>query len=455
MPDTIALNLSSHEPAHLPPGPSWPAWFQTVALLTKPAKVYAWCHRRYGDSFTLRTVDGNTWVLAASPALVRQLFTLPTDAACAGAANRAIFRVPERNRALLFADADAHAERRRMLMPHFRGEAIAKLVPSMFELALRDVETWPSGEPFALHPCLQRLTLRIILSAVFGIGDEQAELAKLLKAFCDLGLFGSALLSLRLPGGRDADWTPRGKLARLRKRISRVLQAELEARRAAAPGNDLLSQLTTACPHAPLAPDDLRDELLTLLIAGHETSALALTWTIGSLIDEPEALDRVTREVDALWAAEQTPAFDALEQLPYLEAVVHEGLRLHAPTPVAGARRLERPQRLGGFVLPAGTMVASCVSVLHRRPDLYPEPERFRPERFLEDIPPVAFAWEPFGGGARRCLGMFLALAEMKVVLAVVLRRLSLRAVGRRGRAVPRGIFAAPAGGLPVVARPR
>jgi cytochrome P450 len=316
--------------------------------------------------------------------------------------------------------------------------------PLVRELIGREIASWTRGAKFPLHPHMQAVTLEVILQAVFGVTDARrreglrALLGGLLAATSSPRMQFGVLLARRV--GRPG---PLADLARRTAEVDELLLAEIAERRAedsAGERSDILSLLMAARFEDGSQMDDreLRDQLMTLLLAGHETTATALAWTFDLLLRNPAALARLTEEVRA--GEEET----------YLRAVISESLRLRPVVPLAG-RRLNSPLELDGYSLPAGTDVTPAIWLTHTRADVYPDPHEFRPERFLDD-PPATYSWIPFGGGVRRCLGAAFAEFEMRVVLTEVLRACRLEAADPRPeRIARRNITFSPARGTPVV----
>jgi cytochrome P450 len=322
------------------------------------------------------------------------------------------------------------------MLPPFHGERMRAYEATVREVVARDVDSWPAGEPFALHPRMQRITLEVILRAVFGVEDERRRerlaerLNELLAGTASAGLQFAVLLSRRLGRG-----DPLARVQGLRRDIDVMLDIEIAARRAD-PRQDILSMLVAARfqDGEPMADHEIRDQLMTLLLAGHETTATGLAWTFDLLLRHPAVLEQLRAGGDG-----------------YLRAVVSESLRLRPVVPLAG-RRLTKELRVDGCVLPPGTDVTPAIWLAHTRADRYPEPYAFRPERFLSGAPPT-YAWIPFGGGVRRCIGAAFAEMEMRVVLDEVLRRRTLRPVsGDAERVARRNVTFSPARGTRVIA---
>jgi cytochrome P450 len=343
-------------------------------------------------------------------------------------------------RSLLLLEGREHLARRRLMLPPFHGARMRAYESTVRDVVAREVESWPEGEPFAIHQRMQRVTLDVILRAVFGVTDAERRtrladhLSRMLADTASAGLQFAVLLSRRF-GAPD----PLMRLQELRREIDAMLDLEIAERRAD-PREDILSMLVAARFEGgePMTDAEIRDQLMTLLIAGHETTATGLAWTFDLLVHHPAVLERLVAEADT---GEQA----------YARAVVSESLRLRPVVPLAG-RQLASPLRVDGRVLPAGTAVTPAIWLAHTRADRYPEPFAFRPERFLDGAASTS-AWVPFGGGVRRCLGAAFAEMEMRVALAEILRHRTLGAAsGNAERVARRNVTFSPAGGTRVIA---
>jgi cytochrome P450 family 135 len=433
----------------LPPGPRVPPVGQTLAWIVRPEPFMARAHARFGDVFTVRLAAVGTLVFVADPALLKPIFTADADVLRAGEANSALEPVMGA-RSVLLLDGDEHLRARRLMLPPFHGERLATYESLIAAIADEALDAWPRGVPFRLQERMQAITLDVIARVVFGV-EEPARLAAVreaLKALVAMSTRRVVMLPwLRRDLGPSSPWR---RFLALRNHVDGVIYDEI-ARRRRAPDlgerEDILSLLLAARDEqgVGLSDRELRDELVTLLLAGHETTATALAWTFERLLRAPDALERLTAECR-----------DADGDGGYLEAVALETLRLHPPLPLV-ARMVARPWELPGVgELPAGVMVAPCIWLVHRRADLYPEPDAFRPERFLGRAP-ATYEWLPFGGGRRRCLGATFASFEMQVVLRTLLRRADLRVrdprpEGMRRRAI---VFAPGRGAEAVLVRRR
>jgi cytochrome P450 len=374
------------------------------------------CRSRFGPMFTLTIAYEGTWVMLADPAAVKQVFAGDPRVFHAGEGNQVLRPILGDN-SVLVLDEKPHIGQRRLLLPPFHGERMQGYREKMTELAAREIESWPLGTPHKLRPRMQALTLEIILETVFGVhgGERMNELRVALRDFLDMTTNPLMIAPVVLSGpGRVR------RIPILRRRIERVdelLHREIAERRASedtAERDDVLSMLVEARHEdgSPMSEAEMRDELLTLLVAGHETTATALSWAMERLVRHPEKLERLRDEV---LAGEEA----------YLTATIQETLRLR-PVIVLVARRLTEPVEIGGYELPAGVTVTPSIHLVHRDPEIYPEPQRFLPERFLEN-PPGTYTWIPFGGGVRRCLGAAFAQFEMAVVLEELVRRRRIR----------------------------
>jgi cytochrome P450 len=376
------------------------------------------CQDRYGDIFTIRIAYEGTWVMLADPAAVKQVFTGDPKVFHAGEGNEILAPLLGRN-SLLVLDEKRHMSQRRLLLPPFHGERMQGYGQTMAEIAEREISSWPTGTPYALRPRMQALTLDIILRTVFGVGEAEAakltDLREALRDFLDMTTNPRFLLPLLAVGPERLR-----RIGAFRRRIERVdalIYREIAERRRAEDvdeRDDVLSMMIGASHEdgSPMRDEEMRDELLTLLVAGHETTATSLAWAVERLSRSPEKLERLRAEVS-----------EGREE--YLTATIQETLRLRPVISIV-LRKLTEPVEIGGYELPAGVSVAPCIYLVHRNPEVYPEPQRFLPERFL-DNPPGTYTWIPCGGVVRRCLGASFAQFEMSVVLKELVRRHGIR----------------------------
>jgi cytochrome P450 len=422
----------------LPPGPRAPAALVTAQFARRPLDALRRWHERYGDVFTVRFLGFGTGVYVADPEAIRELFTGDQSDLLAGEANSFLEPVLGRH-SVLVLDGAEHLRQRRLLLPPFQGSRVAAFRSTVREVAHREVDSWRAGERLVLRERMRALTFEVICRAVFGV-TEHTRVERLRRA---LGaVIDTTSLLMAVPGLRRdlGAWSPGGRLARRLRAADALLYEEIALRRAEPDLDeraDVLSLLLRARDEDGRAMTDveLRDELFTMLGAGHETTATGLAFALDLLLRHPAVLDRLRAAVR-----------DGDDS--YLEAVGKETLRLR-PVIDAAERTLTRPRAVAGWTLPAGVKVYPGIALVHQRADLYPEPGAFRPERFLQDQA-EPYAWLPFGGGIRRCIGAALAQAEMSEVLRVVASRVELRAL--RAEADPvvlRGITLAPKHGVP------
>jgi len=394
----------------LPPGPKLPKAVQTIAMWGYWDRYLEACRRRYGDVFTVRAAPMGTLVYFADPEAIKEVFTGDAQTLHAGEAN-AILAPVLGDRSVLVTDEADHLRRRKLMLPAFHGDAVRSYAGIVEQVTEDEVDRWPLGRAFELHPRMRELTFEVILRAVFGV-SEPARLAAMraaLPALVDLsGLV--MLMWLKPELGRVGPWK---RWLALKARADALVVDEVRRRRADPrldERGDVLSLLLRAGMDDE---DELRDQLVTLLLAGHETTATGLAWGFERLLRTPDALERTI-----------AAARDGDDGR--LDAVVQETLRVR-PVIFDVIRKLSRPARIAGVDLPAGVLAAPAIGLVHRSRQLYEAPRAFRPERFLEGAP-APYTWIPFGGGIRRCLGASFAQMEMRVVLRTVLRRARLRA---------------------------
>jgi cytochrome P450 family 135 len=425
-------------PPGLPPRPDLGRINMSVGFVLWPARFLDACQAKRGDFFTLHPQTGRWIVVTSDPATIKEVFTGDPNLLYAGAGNIVLQPILG-SRSVLLLDGPEHLRQRRLMLPSFHGERMRVYADVMRAAAERAISQWPRGRRFDVLPSMQAITLEVILRAVFGITEPERlkEMGGALRSVLDTVASRRRVLSLALTAGRTGPLSPWGRFVAARRRADELLHAEIEARRREgdAERDDVLSLLLAARDEdgRALSDEELRDELMTLLVAGHETTATALAWTLERLARHPRALAGVV--------AEQRAGGEEL-----LDATIKETLRLRPVVP-AVVRQLQAPMTFGGWDLPAGVHIGPSIYLLHRRADLYPDPLAFRPERFLERSYGT-YEWIPFGGGVRRCLGASFALFEMRIVLATLLERVELQPSRGAGEAVARrAITFAPARG--------
>jgi cytochrome P450 len=427
--------------ATMPPGPPLPRFVQTAGFLLGGARFLEACRRRYGDAVTFGTLFDQRFVMVFDPELVKELFRGSGDQLHAGEANALLGPIVG-ERSVLLLDGPEHLRHRRLLLGPFHGQQMQAHLETMRDSADREIDTWPVAEPFALLTSMQSLTLRVILKAVFGYepGPAEEELRRRLRSMVEpLSRPRGLMMISAVVRGRD-DRRGAQQFAARKRAVDEILYAEIARRREQpdlAERDDVFSALLVARDEqgSGLSDREVRDELLTLLLAGHETTATGLAWTFDLLLHNPRVLAQATQREDR-----------------YLDAVVKEALRLRPVIPGVGRVVREAPFRLNGYEVPPGVEINPSIRTIHRRADLYPNPREFIPERFLGPDAPDTYTWVPFGGGTRRCLGASFALTEMRIVVARVLERAALTAADPRvAKAQFRAITLAPKGGARVI----
>ena len=434
----------------LPPGPTVPGLIQLLATWKRPAASLERLRRRYGSRVTVQLPFQPPFVILSDPQDIKELFTAAPDTLHPGEGARVLEPLVGRNSVILLYEAP-HLEQRKLLLPAFHGAKMQRLTGLMTELARREIDTWPVDEPVALHAPLQRVTLEIILRAVFGL-DQGPRLNQLRDLLTEVLRFSESPLSV-LPAVRR--WARLVPAMRRFEKVSaatdQLLREVIEERRAelqpadGSDRDDVLAVLLAARHEdgSPMSEEELRDELLTALVAGHETTASQLAWAFELLAREPAVVARLAAETDA----------DESDE--YLTATVNEILRRKPVLPNAEPRLTKREVTIGGFTYPKGVALLASAYLVHHDPNIYPEPFAFRPERFL-GVSPGTYTWIPFGGGRRRCLGASFALQEMKIVLREVVSRFELApGTERREQTGRRGITFSPSGGATVLLHPR
>ena len=402
----------------LPPGPPYPSAMQTLGWWTRPVAFLERCRERYGKRFTIRLVGPPPFVMLSDPGEIKELFTASPDVLHPGEGAKILEPVVGRNSVILL-DEGRHLEQRKLMLPAFHGERMERLTGLMSEVAEREAAGWPLDEPVALHSRLQGLTLEIILRAVFGLdpGPRLETLREKLTTILELGARPMGMLPFMQ---RDlGPLTQYRRFARMRAETDELLFDLIAERRVEHADRDDVLAMLLAARHedgSEMSAQELRDELMTLLVAGHETTASELAWAFERLVRAPAVLARLVEEVDR-----DDPAEDA-----YLTATIQETLRRRPVLPNAAPRLVNRPVEIGGWSYPTGVCVVAQSYLVHHDPEIYDDPYAFRPERFLEE-PPGTYTWIPFGGGRRRCLGASFAMLEMKVVLRAVLARAEVR----------------------------
>lgn len=426
--------------ADLPAGSRLPAALQTWEFANRPFEYLQRCRSRYGSRFTAHVLDKPPLVFLADPGEVKQLFAGSAEVLHPGEGGSAI-RPIVGDRSFMMLDEDEHLAGRRTVMPAFHQSAVLRHADMVAELAAREVSAWPRNAPIPLHPRLRALTLEVVLRTIFGSDrDRQLRLlhGRLLTA---LEVAGTTLLSLptlrQFPGGRQK-WS---RFLRRREEADELLYALIDERRAALGEHDDVLEMicaANAADESPAGRRSIRDDVMSVILAGHETTASALAWAFQLLAHNPGTLERLVAELD-------DGDGDA-----YLKATAQEVLRNRPVFLFTIPRAVKGPVQVGGRAYSPPAYLLGSIYLIHHDPALYPDPHVFRPERFLERAP-TAPLWLPWGGGRKRCPGLHLALLEMETVMRAVLGAVSLRPAGARiERPAWRNVIVTPAAGCRV-----
>jgi cytochrome P450 len=418
----VAQPAPAAQTPRLPPGPRAPAVLQTLAWALAPTWLMDGCRRRLGEAFTLTfSPSGLKLVLISDPEAVKTVFTAPPELAPSGAGNSPVAPVMGPSSVIVLTGPE-HMRQRKLLLPPFHGERMREYEDVIVEATRRDMAQWPIGRPMRLQERTRAITLEVILRAVFGVEAERMGALKeaiggLLAPMNPLAI---VMIALRRPTGER----PTGAIGRALDHLDTVIYEELSRRRAQldlAERTDILSLLMQARDEEgePMTDGELRDELVTLLLAGHETTATSVAWAVERLVRHPEKLTRLQEEIESGGEA-------------YMTAVVNETLRVRPVVPIV-VRVLQEDLRVGDHLLPAGTRVVPSIYLTNRNPRVYEQATEFRPERYLDGAPDT-FSWIPFGGGIRRCIGASFAQLEMRLMLQTMLSELQPSVPGRRWR---------------------
>ncbi len=441
--------------ASLPPGPNSSSLWQLWRYTHSPLPFLEECSRRYGDPFTVHWAGYGHFVMLTSADAIKDVFRGDPHALHSGEGNE-IFAATVGANSVLVLDDEPHQRQRRILLPPLKGERMRSFFEAMRATTLEELRSWPVGQPFRTLEPMQRITMRVILQAVLGLppGPERDDIERRVDRLLAFGRSRYSLILMlmfpprllrrfrSLPYWRQLHQLDDALFAFLRDRRSRPASQR---------GENILADLFIATHEdgSPLTDQEIRDALVTLLIAGHDTTSIALAWALEQIVPRTDVVARITEEMRSCAGSEPAEA-EHLSRLDYLDAVIRESLRVRTIFPFV-VRLTKQPVMAGGREYPPGILLCPCIHLVHRRPDLYPEPNKFRPERFLQRKY-SAHEWLPFGGGNRMCLGMAFALYEMKVVLSTLFSHAHLsRPPGSRSAPVRRGIPLAPDDGTRMV----
>jgi cytochrome P450 len=416
---------------------------QTIAWWNRPLAYLERNRARFGKRFTIRLLGIQPFVMLSDPAEIKEVFTAPADVLHPGEGANILEPVVGKNSVILL-DESAHLSQRKLMLPAFHGEKMERLADLVADVTQREVESWPREKPIALHGRLQALTLEVILRAVFGL-DPGPRLEAIRTRLTEVLDIGAKPLSL-IPQLQHAPFGfgPWERFKRLSTETDALIYELIEERRAAAAErDDVLSMLLEARHEdgSPMSDIELRDELMTLLVAGHETTASALAWALERIARSPRVAERLTEAVTS-------------DDDTYVLATIQETLRRRPVIPNAAPRLVKKPVTVGGWDYPPDLMLVASAYLVQHDPEIYPDPYEFRPERFLDEGPGT-YTWIPFGGGRRRCLGASFAQLEMKLVLKAVFSQAAVRPA-QEGMETPRrrAITISPRSGATIVLSP-
>jgi cytochrome P450 len=450
----LLFNLTS-----LPPGPKSSAFWQFLRYSHAPLPFLEECGRRHGDAFVLRLAGYGKFVMLSAPDAVRDVFRGDGHVLHSGEGNE--FLIPTVGpSSVLVLDDERHMKQRRILLPPLKGERMRSFFESMRAATLEAVRAWPVGQPFRVLEWMQQITLRVILQAVLGIeaGRQRDEIEGQIRRLLAQGRSRYSFILLKVLPIRLLQKTRWLQFYRTMHALDTSLYSLIDARRrqpAGARGENVLADLLAASHEtgAPLGDDEIRDALITLVLAGHDTTSIALAWALEQVVPRDDVVARITDELRQTTGG-TPPSAEQLGRLEYLDAAIRESLRIRTIFPFV-VRLTKQAFSAGGHAYPPGVVLCPCNHLVHRRADLYPEPEAFRPERFLERKY-AGHEWFPFGGSNRTCLGMAFALYEMKVVLGTLFTQARIaRPTGARSRPVRRGVGLAPDDGVELLVRHR
>jgi cytochrome P450 len=432
-------------------GPKTPRFVQLIQWIIYPLTYLDKCAKQYGDIFAAQVASGEPWVIIHHPQAVQEM--LNSNAFHAPGSLNISLKPIVGEQSIILLSGERHKRERQLLMPPFHGERMRNYGQLICDIAQDVASKWSVDRPFVARTAMQELTMRVILQAVFGLDDgpRLQALRPLLASFLDMtnSPLRSSILFLKWMQQDWGSWSPWGRMQQRQRKLDDLIYAEIEERRLQPDANrtDILSLMMAARDGngQPMTNEELRDELMTLLFTGHETTATALAWAFYWIHHLPSVRQKLLQELDSLG---ENPDPMEIFRLPYLSAVCQETLRIYPVAMLTLAREVLTPVELMGHQLEPGTVVVASIYLTHRREDLYPEPLQFKPERFLErQFSPYEYL--PFGGGSRRCIGLALGQLEMKLVLATILRDFDLVLTEKKPvQAKRRGVALGPAGGV-------
>lgn len=444
------LSIQDSKPNLINRSPFW----QLVHWIADPLDFQDKYYQKYGDVFTMHLFGQDPAVIISNPQAIQEIFN-KKDKFDVGRANKLAEPILGKN-SLMLMDGKRHQRERKLLMPSFHGECLKRYAQQICQITEQVASQLPTGQTFIARTTMQKISLEVIIQIVFGLtkGERYQQLQPLLTEWLNLTAspLRSSMLFFRFLQQDWGKWSPWGSVKQRQQKIHNLLQAEIEERRAKGEqnGTDILSLMmaTTDENGVPMSDAELRDELLSLLFAGHETTATSLAWAFYQIHQRADVREKLLQELDSV---EKDADPISISKLPYLTAVCQETLRMYPVLPVIFPRIAKSPIEIAGYSFDAETTLMPSVYLVHYREDIYPEPYTFKPERFLEREYSSA-EYFPFGGGSRRCVGYALAQLEMKLVLATILSKYQLALAEEKPPKIQRrGFTLAPAGGISMV----
>ena len=439
----------------LPNGPNSPSWWQLIRWIQDPISYQKECAQRYGDIFTLKMKGFTPFVFIGNPVGIKEIFNQNPKKFDVGRSNYVVEPLVGDNSLFLYV-GERHKRVRKLLMPPFHGQSLLFYAQSICDIATQVASQWKENQRIIARKAMQDISLEVILQVVFGIseGERYQKIKPLLAEMLDAtdSPLRSSFLFLKFLQQDWGVWSPWGRIKDRQKKIYELLQEEIDERHSVAKqiGNDVLSLMMAAKDETgkTLTDAQLKDELLTLLFAGHETTATMMAWAFYEILKAPSVLQKLREELE-----QKGKNLEPLEiaKLPYLNAVCQEVLRMYPVIPIIFPRITKTAMKIMGHQFEPETWLTPSMYLVHYREDLYPEPEKFKPERFLERQF-SGYEYFPFGGGNRRCLGYALAELEMKLVLASIISKYELTLASKKSvKPQRRGLAIAPAGGVPLI----
>lgn len=441
----------------LPDGPKISPFLQSIKWVTEPYEFLDDCTKRYADLYTMRLLGFPPMVMVSNPKGIEEIFIADSQSFDAGSGNEYIRPLFGDNSVALL-DGEPHKRERKLLMPPFHGKKIQSYADSICQITQKVASQWQTNKSFVTIDTMQEITLEVIIQVVFGLteGERYEQIKILLIEWMDsIGTpVGAGLLFLKFLQKDWGQWSPWGKLMHSQRKIYDILKTEIKERRANIEnqGNDILSLMLSATysDGQPITEEHLCSEMLTMLAAGHESTANSLTWAFYWIHSLPEVREKLVQEIDKLG---ENPNSIELSKLPYLTAVCQETLRISPAFLHGAARTAKSTIEIMGHKFEAGTTLVASIYSTHHREDIYPNPKQFLPERFIDrNYSPYEFI--PFGGGSRLCVGYALAMLEMKLVLGTVLSRYQLALANNQPvKPKRRGPAVSPSDGVPMITK--